>query len=143
MAAINGHEFLVIEHASRNGENVRKIFKIDISEATPITREKFDGKTFEQLENAAGCMAQGIIPVKKTLCFDLLANGWDATYDKPEGIAVINDTTIAVIADNDFGVDAPNLDGILIGTDKKTVLHEFTLPRSMALNIVRNQHEPN
>jgi len=141
MTSINDHEFLVIEHASRNGENVRKIFKINLASATPITRESFDGKTFEQLENAAGCMAHGIIPVKKTLYFDLLANGWDAKYDKPEGIAVVNDTTIAVIADNDFGVEAPNLDGILIGTDKKTVLHEFTVPRSMALNVVNGNRK--
>jgi len=135
MAAINDHEFLVIEHASRNGENVRKIFKIDLSEATPITREDFNGKTFEQLENAEGCMANGIMPVKKTFYFDLLANGWDAKFNKPEGLTVVNDRTIAVIADNDFGVDAPNLDGILIGTGKKTVLHLFTLPESMALNV--------
>ncbi len=136
MTAINDHEFLVIEHASRNGENVRKIFKIDLSKATPISGENFDGKTFEQLENSAGCLANGIVPVKKTFYFDMLAHGWDAKYDKPEGITIINDTTIAVIADNDFGVESPNLDGILIGTDKKTVLHEFTVPHSMALNVM-------
>ena len=141
MAAINDHEFLVIEHASRNGENVRKIFKIDLAEATPIARENFDGKTFEQLENVAACITNGIMPVKKTLYLDLLAHGWDARYDKPEGITVVNDTTIAVIADNDFGVDAPNLDGILIGTDKKTVLHEFTVPRRLALNVADRRHK--
>jgi len=141
MAAINDHEFLVIEHASGSGENVRKIFKIDLTEATPITRENFEGKTFEQLQNAAGCMAYGIVPVKKTLYFDLLAHGWDAKYDKPEGLTVVNDTTIAVIADNDFGVEAPNLDGILVGTDKKTILHEFTVPRSMALNAIKGNRK--
>lgn len=140
LAAINDHEFLVIEHASRGGENIKKIFKIDLAEATPITRESFGGKTFEQLGDAVNCIANGIAPVRKTLYMDLLANGWDATYDKPEGLAIVNDTTIVVINDNDFGVDSPNLDGIFVFTKKKTVLHGFVVPRRMALNLANGQH---
>ncbi|MCG3119542.1 MAG: hypothetical protein ALAOOOJD_01972 [bacterium] len=136
MAAINDHEFLVLEHAMKKGENVKKIFKIDISRATPITREDFDGKTVEQLENAENCIANGIVPVQKALYLDLLANGWEAAHKKPEGITVVNDTTIAVINDNDFGVDAPEADGNLVTTGKKTVLYQFTVPRNMALNVV-------
>lgn len=136
MAAINDHEFLVLEHAMKKGENVKKIFKIDISSATPITRENFEGKTLEQLETAENCIANGIMPVQKTLYLDLLANGWEAAHKKPEGLAVINDTTIAVINDNDFGVDSPNADGNLVTTGKKTVLYQFTVPKSMALNVV-------
>lgn len=136
MAAINDHEFLVLEHAAKKDENVKKIFKIDISKATPITREDFNGKTLEQLESAENCIANGIKPVQKTLYMDLLANGWDASHKKPEGLTVVNDTTIAVINDNDFGVDSPNADGILGNTGKKTVLYQFTVPRSMALNFV-------
>jgi hypothetical protein len=136
LAAINDHEFLVLEHAARKNENVKKIFKIDISRATPITREDFGGKTLEQLENAENCIANGVVLVKKTLYFDLLASGWDPSHKKPEGITVVNDTTIAVINDNDFGVDSPEADGILVPTGKKTVLYQFTVPRSMALNFV-------
>jgi hypothetical protein len=137
MAAINNHEFLVLEHAAKKNENVKKIFKIDISQATPITREDFNGKTLEQLENAENCIANGITPVQKTLYMDLLANGWDASHKKPEGITVVNDTTIAVINDNDFGVDSPDADGVLVNTGKKTVLYQFTVPKSMALNFVQ------
>jgi len=136
MAAINDHEFLVIEHAAKKDENVKKIFKIDISRATPITREDFNGKTLEQLESAENCIANGIVPVQKTLFLDLLANGWDSSHKKPEGITVVNDTTIAVINDNDFGVDSPKADGNLVTTGKKTVLYQFTVPREMALNFV-------
>jgi len=136
MAAINDHEFLVIEHAAKKDENVKKIFKIDISRATPITREDFNGKTLEQLGSAENCIANGIVPVQKTLYLDLLANGWDASHKKPEGITVVNDTTIAVINDNDFGVDSPKADGNLVTTGKKTVLYQFTVPREMALNFV-------
>lgn len=136
MAAINDHEFLVIEHAAKKEENVKKIFKIDISPATPITREDFNGQRLEQLENAENCIANGVTPVQKTLYLDLLANGWDPSHKKPEGITVVNDTTIAVINDNDFGVDSPQADGMLVSTGKKTVLYQFTVPKSMALNFV-------
>jgi len=136
IAAINDHEFLVIEHTYKNGENVKKIFKIDISQATPITREDFNGKTLEQLETAENCIANGVAPVQKVLYMDLLVNGWDPSHKKPEGITVVNDTTIAVINDNDFGVDSPKADGNLVTTGKKTVLYQFTLPREMALNFV-------
>jgi len=142
LAAINDHEFLVIEHAQKGGENIKKVFKIDISRATPISRENFDGKTFEQLENAGGCTANGIVPVEKTLFMDLLANGWEASHKKPEGLTVVNDTTLAVINDNDFGVDSPNLDGKLVNTNKSTVLYQFILPRSMALAIKSSQLDP-
>jgi hypothetical protein len=136
MAAINDHEFLVLEHAAKKDENVKKIFKIDISQATPITREDFNGKTLEQLENAENCIANGITPVQKILYMDLLANGWDASHKKPEGLTVVNDTTIAVINDNDFGVDSPKADGVLVNTGNRTVLHQFTVPKRMALNFV-------
>jgi hypothetical protein len=136
VAAINDHEFLVIEHAAKNDENVKKIFKIDISRATPIFREDFNGKTLEQLANAANCATNGIAPVQKTLYIDLPANGWDSAHKKPEGLAVLNDTTIAVINDNDFGVDSPEADGVLVKTGKKTVLYQFTVPKRMALNFV-------
>jgi hypothetical protein len=136
MAAINDHEFLAIEHAAKKDENVKKIFKIDLSQATPITREDFNGKTLEQLETAENCIANGVVPVQKTLYMDLLANGWDPSHKKPEGITVVNDTTIAVINDNDFGVDSPKADGNLVTTGKKTVLYQFIVPREMALNFV-------
>jgi hypothetical protein len=142
LAAINDHEFLLIEHAQKDGDNVKKIFKIDISRATPITRENFDGKTFEQLENAEGCKANGIVPVEKTLFLDLMANGWEISHKKPEGITVVNDTTLALINDNDFAVDSPNLDGKLVSTNKNTVLYQFILPRSMALAIKSSQLHP-
>jgi hypothetical protein len=126
----------VIEHAAKKDENVKKIFKIDISKATPVIREDFNGKTLEQLENAENCVANGITPVQKVLYMDLLANGWDASHKKPEGITVVNDTTIAVINDNDFGVDSPEANGVLVNTGKKTVLYQFTVPKSMRLNFV-------
>jgi hypothetical protein len=136
MAAINDHELLVIEHAMKKGENVKKIFHVDLSRATPITRENFSGKTLEQLENAENCRANGIVPVEKKLYIDLLANGWDPSHKKPEGLAIVNANTFCVINDNDFGVDSPAANGLLVATGTKTALYQFTAPKSMALNFV-------
>ena len=47
---------------------------------------------------------------------DLLANGWPAAYDKAEGLAIINDSTIAVGNDNDFGSTCPLANGIALTT---------------------------
>jgi len=136
MTAVNDTEFLVIEHAHKNGENVKKIFRIDLSQATPITREDFNGKTLEQLENAENCKANGVVPVEKKLYIDLMAHGWDPAHKKPEGLTLVNDNTIIVINDNDFGVDSPEGNGLLVSTGAKTVLYQFTGSRCMALNFV-------
>jgi len=132
--AINNTEFLVLEHAERNGDNAKKIFKISLANATPITKEDFNGKAFEQLHDAATCIANGIMPVAKTLFMDLLVNGWEIPHDKPEGLTILNDTTLAVMNDNDFGVASPKADGKIVSTGKTSVLYKYTLPRRMALN---------
>lgn len=136
MVAVNDREFLVIEHAERNGWNYKNIYKIDISTATPITREDFNGKTFEQLNDAAGARAQGITPVAKTLFFDLLENNWNTAQDKPEGLTILNETTFAVINDNDYGVDSPAEDGVIVKTGKTTTLYVYTVPQEQKLNYV-------
>lgn len=136
MVAVNDHEFLVIEHAERNGWNYKNIYKIDVTGATPITSENYNGKTFEQLNDATGALANGITPVSKTLFFDLLANNWHLEHDKPEGMTIINDTTFAVINDNDYQVNSPNLDGSIVKTGKTTTMYIYTLPQSKKLNYV-------
>lgn len=136
MTAINDSTLLVLEHAERNGWNVKNIYKINLLGATPITAYTYGGKTPEELTEA-GLIAAGITPVKKTFFFDLLENGWDLTHDKPEGLTIVNKNTIAVINDNDFGVDAPAGDGKLVLTGKTTSLYVFTLPVAMELKNFR------
>jgi hypothetical protein len=139
MAAVNNHEFLVIEHAARGGENVKKIFKIDLSQATPVPFEEINGMSLEQLATAQGCMANGIVPVQKTLFLDLLANGWNPVHKKPEGITIVNDSTIAVINDNDYGIASPAADGMLLYTGIRAVLYQFTLSGRLVLAFVPHQ----
>ncbi len=134
MTAVNENEFLVIEHSAKKGDNVKRIWKINLKGATQITKELVNGKTIEQLGDSAGLATNGIHPVKKTLFFDLLANGWDPKLDKPEGITIINPTTIAVLNDNDFGIKSKEEDGNITMSGIPSRVYVWELPKSMKLD---------
>lgn len=131
LVAINNDEFLLVEHAERNGWNVKNIYKINISTATPLTTEDYGGQTLEQVGTAAGIAAFGVNVIPKTLVLDLLEAGWDRSHDKPEGLTIIDDTHIAVVNDNDFGISSPNLDGTIGFTGKTTRLYIYGLPNPL------------
>lgn len=124
LAAINDSTFLVIEAATRGTSIKKNIYLINIAQATAITSALYNGKSVEAMVDSAGLAAEGIKAVKKTLFMDLTTNGWPAELDKSEGLAIINDSTIAVANDNDFGQVCPNADGIAIATG--TLCHVFT-----------------
>lgn len=134
LVAINNSEFLLLEHAERNGWNYKNVVKIDISNATPVTEALVNGLTPEQFLTAEEAANNGIIVAQGELYLDLLEAGWDTTLDKPEGLSIIDANTIAVINDNDFGINSPNGDGQIEATGKATRLYIYTLPEEMALN---------
>lgn len=124
LAAINDSTFLVIEAATRGATIKKNIYLININQATAVTSALYNTKTVEALTDSAGLAGAGIKAVKKTLFMDLTAHGWPAELDKSEGLAIINDSTIAVGNDNDFGQVCPNADGIAIATG--TLCHVLT-----------------
>jgi hypothetical protein len=127
MAAINNDEFLVMEAAARGVTNIKKIYKINISAATAVTSGLYGGSTVEALIDETGLSANSITPVAKTLFMDLLANGWPAVLDKAEGLAIINDSTIAVSNDNDYGQMSAAEDGVATATGNKSHLLTYNL----------------
>jgi Esterase-like activity of phytase/Secretion system C-terminal sorting domain len=131
MVAINNNELLLVEHGERNGTNSKIIYKVNISNATPLTTEDYNGQTYEQLNTAANAAAFGIVPVQKTAMFDLIEAGWDLTHDKPEGLSILDDTHIAVVNDNDFGINSPAADGDIVFTGKTTRLYVYSLPQPL------------
>ncbi|HEY1045213.1 MAG TPA: choice-of-anchor D domain-containing protein, partial [Bacteroidia bacterium] len=76
----------------------------------------YSGVTLEALVDSSGLAANGIVPVKKALFMDLLANGWNSALDKAEGLAIINDSTIAICNDNDYGQTSPSQNGLATAT---------------------------
>lgn len=145
MAAVNNNEILFIEHAERGNRNVKLVYKVDLRGATAITQEVFEVtpgvfKSLEELTRAQVSSVAGITPVTKTLLLDLLNPGadnpsWPLDADKPEGIAILNSTTIVVGNDNDFGVLSPNEDGNYIMTGKQlhTLVYRLQTPLNFEL----------
>jgi hypothetical protein len=83
------------------GAAARKlVYRIDIDAATNFLG--YDLPLGVELQSDAGLARLGITPVAKTLAVDLGAIGYDLV-DKPEGLALIDENTLAVINDNDFG----------------------------------------
>ncbi|MEZ4680322.1 MAG: choice-of-anchor I family protein [Caldilineaceae bacterium] len=100
--ALSNTEMLVMERDSAFGPEAQKyIFHVDLSKATNL--QEIDVPHGLQLQSAAGLAMAGIIPVKKTLYVDLAAAGY-LGGDKTEGLAMIDENTLAVINDNDFGI---------------------------------------
>jgi hypothetical protein len=118
ITAIDKNNFLVLERggefpteANRNSI-IKRVYKINIKNATDISDAAngvngllFNGKTVEELKDAATLTANNIVPVTKTLVSDLMLDINPVyPHDKAEGLAIINSTMIAVSNDDDFGI---------------------------------------
>lgn len=118
IAAVSNSTFIVLERDGEYAKEItrstvfKKIYKIDLSGATDISDANntangklFDGKTVEELKDAATLAKYNIKPVNKTLVADLMTDIKELyPHDKAEGLAVINPSLIAVCNDDDFGV---------------------------------------
>ena len=118
IAAITNTTFITLERDGGYGgattapATFKRIYKIDLAGATDISDPNngemgklYSGQTVEQLRNAAGLQTAGIVPVTKTLVFDLLTQLSPVyPHDKAEGLAIVNANLIAVSNDDDSGV---------------------------------------
>lgn len=134
MAAINDSTFLVVEVGIRGTSDVRRIYKISINGATNVHSGLYSGKTLEGLIDSTGLATNSIIPVKKTLVMDLLANNWPVALDKCEGMAIINDSTIAFCNDNDYGQTSPLENGLATATGIQSHVITYSLKGANKLN---------
>jgi len=135
LVAINNNEFLIMEQGFRNNEFTNKLYKINLSGATPVTQEVFGGRRIEQLPNDSVSIITGLAPVQKTFYLDLLANGWDWKQDKPEGLTILNDSTFAVSCDNDFNIVSSELANGSFTMDykKKSLMQIYNVSGSLKL----------
>ncbi|MBI3820321.1 MAG: esterase-like activity of phytase family protein [Planctomycetes bacterium] len=121
LAAISNSKFLVIERDSKtpgdplDPSKFKKIMLADVSKCNnslgdPAAAQGLleDGKTLEQcpleLLRAKGFVAE------KSPVLDLLEQKYP--HEKPEGICIINETTIAISNDDDFGIQGDGRGGI-------------------------------
>lgn len=118
IAAITNTTFLALERDGDYGGNpakpatFKRVYKFDLAGATEISDptngdggKLYGGQTVEQLKDKAGLASAGVVPVTKTLVFDLLQQISPVyPHDKAEGIALIGNNRLAISNDDDFGV---------------------------------------
>lgn len=118
IVAVNNTTFLTIERDGLYGGDAtnpaafKRVFKIDLSAATDISDaangangKLYNGKTVEELNNAAGLQSAGVTPVTKTLVLDLLKDLPSVyPHDKAEGLALLPGNILVISNDDDFGV---------------------------------------
>jgi hypothetical protein len=116
MTALPGQGFLVIERdddalpEAPPATISKKVYAFNLTGATEITAKDtlYAGKSLDQM-TAAELAAVGVRPLAKVLHIDLVQAGY-ADYEKVEGLALIDATTVAVINDNDFQVGGSVID---------------------------------
>jgi hypothetical protein len=127
IAVINENEFLIIEHGKDSTGKIANIFRLDLEFASDISKHKFGfGNSFEALINNAKAQYQGFILAQKTHVLNLINAGFDPSFGKPEGLSVINANTIAILNDNDFGIDKLDDNGKLILNQQSNCIYLFT-----------------
>jgi 2',3'-cyclic-nucleotide 2'-phosphodiesterase (5'-nucleotidase family) len=121
IVAISDTTFLVLERdqnlaGGSPAAAVKRIYKINISDATDVSDPAngsngllFAGKTLEQ-HSVSELEGLSVYPVSKTLMADLLTDIPYYPHDKLEGMAIVNDSIVVVINDDDFAVN-PNATG--------------------------------
>lgn len=109
LCALGGGRFLVLERDGafpENGKGFKRVFRIDIGRASEIS--SLDGTEAVEMLSAEQLRERGVTPVGKELFCDLLAAVPDYPHDKPEGMCLLEDGTLCVVNDDDFGITAPH-----------------------------------
>ncbi|XQQ06391.1 MAG: choice-of-anchor I family protein [Leptolyngbya sp. IPPAS B-1204] len=127
--SLGNGKFLVVERDDRSGVNANKlIYEIDLQGASNISGQAPTDKTIEQL-SVAELAALGLNPVEKRLVTNAAAIGYTGV-EKLEGLALVDQNTIAIINDNDFGIGGAETKGD--GT-----LTNPTVPDAIKLGLVQ------
>ncbi|NER80751.1 MAG: multifunctional hydrolase/phosphatase/nucleotidase, partial [Leptolyngbya sp. SIO1D8] len=106
-------KFYVMERDSSLEPTAQKfIFEMELTGATNVLGMDFGPETLEQ-QTADDLAALGINPVNKVKVTNLPSIGY-LPSDKPEGLAYLPDGRLAVLNDNDFGLE-PGAEAVELG----------------------------
>ncbi len=129
LAAVSATRVLVGERDSEEGGSHKRVYVVDLSTATDVSgRDQYGGKTLEQ-STAADLRKAGVAYATKTMVVDLARLGFRP--DKFEGLAIVNSTTLAVINDNDFGVESIDSRGRVTRSQSAGRLVVIRLPEAL------------
>ncbi|MBC3877999.1 esterase-like activity of phytase family protein [Undibacterium sp. FT79W] len=105
LVALGGGKFIVIEQgASVDGKVFNRLMLVQIpSDATDIAAMGTDLEKSSMTGAAVnGVNYANVVTLKKTVLFDLNGAGWLA--EKAEGLALVDEYTLALVNDDDFGL---------------------------------------
>jgi hypothetical protein len=112
MVSLGGGRFIVIEQGARKSDAkvFNKLMLVEIpADATDIAAldHNLEISSITQAVSGAADWST-VVPMKKTELLDLNALGWLA--EKAEGLALVDENTLALVNDNDFGLGTMLLD---------------------------------
>ena len=128
--AMNPTTLLVLERT----DLVAKLYSVDLSQATNILGSKWnDAKTAPTLEALADPATAGVRVLPKTLVLDL--SSIKGMPEKIEGIALLDQNTLAVSNDNDFDSEESKYDseGNNVGKGKISQILMISLAKPLPL----------
>jgi hypothetical protein len=103
IVALDNHRILLIEQGGDKNKKMRNlVYVVDLAQASDLSA--FDKEKAPEFNDAEQLKARGIRLAEKKQIVDLRKLGWQ--QEKAEGMALIDGQTIAVINDNDFGLQA-------------------------------------
>lgn len=112
LVSLGNGRFIVIEQGARksDGKVMNKLFLVEVpANATNIAAMDQNLEISSITQTASnGVDYAGVVTLRKTELLDLNALGWLA--EKAEGLALVEDHTLALVNDNDFGVSTTLLD---------------------------------
>lgn len=103
LAAIDNHQFLLVEQGPTKEGYANLIYHIDIKDADDISN--IEEQTL--LESVSKSSLSRINMVKKSFILNPRAHGWESL--KLEGLTILDNRTLALINDNDFGLTGSEL----------------------------------
>ena len=144
-AALDEDRIAVLEHGKEKNHAYQiDIWIVDLSRGADIHLEPdpdslgriVGGRTLEELAVDSAAFAAVFAPAGKTLLAgDVYTyTAWPTT--KPEGLAVVDDSTVALASDNDFGVQSVGGDGIphVMDPDQRRPVVMYLRTRSLGLS---------
>lgn len=134
VVALSNGKFLVIEQGADSTGAVRNFLML-VEVPTDVTDIAAMGYALEQnsIDGTTSVTTPwaSVVKLKKTLLLDLNAAGWKA--EKAEGLALVDDSTVAIINDSDFGLRT-----ILVDADGKEVSGDATKCEVNATGAITN-----
>lgn len=137
LACLNDSAFLALEHGEDGaGYDWIDLYRIDLLSSASDVHEAIDAtgngrlflgglKTLEQVGyipgDSANLVATGVTPLRKRLLYGDVIGRTAWRHDTPEGLAVVNDSTVALLNDNNYAQEDNDGDGIphLAGATKR------------------------